>query len=53
MADPTRSARRPNNQKRKKRVYHRRKVCRFCADTSIEINAVKIKIEIDLFIVTP
>lgn len=24
--------------KRKKRIYHRRKVCRFCADTSIEIN---------------
>ena len=24
--------------KRKKRVYHRRKVCRFCADTSLAIN---------------
>ena len=24
--------------KRKKRVYHRRKVCRFCADTSLVIN---------------
>jgi small subunit ribosomal protein S18 len=25
-------------KKRKRRVYHRRKVCRFCADTSLEIN---------------
>jgi small subunit ribosomal protein S18 len=24
--------------RRKKRVYHRRKVCRFCADTSLAIN---------------
>jgi small subunit ribosomal protein S18 len=24
--------------KRKKRIYHRRKVCRFCADTSMLIN---------------
>ena len=24
--------------KRKKRIYHRRKVCRFCADTSMVIN---------------
>ena len=24
--------------KRKKRIYHRRKVCRFCADTSMAIN---------------
>ena len=24
--------------KRKKRIYHRRKVCRFCADTSLAIN---------------
>ena len=23
---------------RKKRVFHRRKVCRFCADSSLEIN---------------
>ena len=23
---------------RKKRIFHRRKVCRFCADTSLEIN---------------
>jgi len=22
----------------KKRIYHRRKVCRFCADTSLEID---------------
>jgi small subunit ribosomal protein S18 len=25
-------------KKRKKRVYHRRKVCRFCADSSLVIN---------------
>ncbi len=24
--------------KRKRRIYHRRKVCRFCADTSLVIN---------------
>ena len=24
--------------KRKKRIFHRRKVCRFCADTSLVIN---------------
>jgi small subunit ribosomal protein S18 len=31
----------PNSDRvvrRKKRVYHRRKVCRFCADTSLVIN---------------
>jgi small subunit ribosomal protein S18 len=27
----------------KKRIYHRRKVCRFCADTSIEIDYKNIK----------
>ncbi len=31
-----------NSQKRKprtkRRIYHRRKVCRFCADSSLEIN---------------
>lgn len=35
MANP--SPRRPA-AKRKRRVYHRRKVCRFCADSKIEIN---------------
>ncbi len=29
---------RQNRTGRKKRVYHRRKVCRFCADTSLIIN---------------
>ena len=38
MAAPTRNARRDRSQRRKRRVYHRRKVCRFCADTSLEIN---------------
>ena len=27
-----------NNDKRKKRVFHRRKICRFCADTSLAID---------------
>ncbi len=31
-------AQRPQRKRRKKRVFHRRKVCRFCADTSLEIN---------------
>jgi small subunit ribosomal protein S18 len=38
MAAPSRSSRSNDNPRRKKRVYHRRKVCRFCADTSLEIN---------------
>ena len=32
-------AQRPNgNVKRKRRIYHRRKVCRFCADSSLSID---------------
>lgn len=27
-----------NGKKRKRRVFHRRKVCRFCADSKIEID---------------
>ena len=38
MVAPSRNSRRDKNPRRKKRVYHRRKVCRFCADTSLEIN---------------
>ena len=38
MVAPSRNTRRNNNPRKKKRVYHRRKVCRFCADTSLEIN---------------
>ena len=38
MAAPSRGTRRDKNTRRKRRVYHRRKVCRFCADTSLEIN---------------
>jgi small subunit ribosomal protein S18 len=38
MAAPSRSQRRDQKPSRKKRVFHRRKVCRFCADTSILIN---------------
>ena len=38
MVAPSRNTRRDNKQRRKRRVYHRRKVCRFCADTSLEIN---------------
>jgi small subunit ribosomal protein S18 len=38
MPAPSRSQRRDKKPGRKKRVYHRRKVCRFCADTSLLIN---------------
>jgi len=38
MVAPSRNDRRDNTQRRKRKVYHRRKVCRFCADTSLEIN---------------
>jgi len=38
MAAPSRSNRRDQKPRRKKRVFHRRKVCRFCADTSLLIN---------------
>lgn len=37
MAATVPSSRRSNTY-RKKRVYHRRKVCRFCADSSLDIN---------------
>jgi len=33
MAAPSRP-----RKKRRRRIYHRRKVCRFCADTSLVIN---------------
>lgn len=35
VAYTSRTGRRP---KRKKRIYHRRKVCRFCADKNLVIN---------------
>lgn len=35
VANPSYAGRRP---KRKKRIYQRRKVCRFCADTSLVID---------------
>jgi len=38
MAAPSRSNRKDQKPRRKRRVFHRRKVCRFCADTSIEIS---------------
>ena len=38
MVAPSRGRGRDNRQRRKRRVYHRRKVCRFCADTSLEIS---------------
>ena len=40
MAAPSRGprgARKDQNPRRKKRIYHRRKVCRFCADSSLVI----------------
>ena len=38
MVAPSHARKRSGNPKRRKRIYHRRKVCRFCADTSIVIN---------------
>jgi small subunit ribosomal protein S18 len=41
MAAPSRGPRgqrKNSNPRRKKRIFHRRKVCRFCADSSLEIN---------------
>ena len=38
MRTTTSTQRRRTGGARKKRVDHRRKVCRFCADTSLEIN---------------
>ena len=34
----TNGPQRATREVRKRRVYHRRKVCRFCADASMEIN---------------
>jgi small subunit ribosomal protein S18 len=38
MAAPSRPNRGHQKPKGKRRIYHRRKVCRFCADTSLVIN---------------
>ena len=38
MAAPSRSNKKDQKTRRKRRVFHRRKVCRFCADASLEIN---------------
>jgi small subunit ribosomal protein S18 len=38
MAAPSRSHKRDPKTRRKRRVFHRRKVCRFCADASLEIS---------------
>ena len=38
MAAPSRSQKRDPKTRRKRRVFHRRKVCRFCADASLEIS---------------
>jgi small subunit ribosomal protein S18 len=38
MAAPTRGRGRRPGAYRKKRIYHRRKVCRFCADSNLDIN---------------
>jgi small subunit ribosomal protein S18 len=37
MAAP-RHSKRKTFSKKKRRIYHRRKVCRFCADANLEIN---------------
>ena len=33
----------PTPKRRKKRTFHRRKVCRFCADSTLEINYKETK----------
>lgn len=38
MAAPSRSNKKDQKTRRKRRVFHRRKVCRFCADTSLQIS---------------
>ncbi len=38
MATPTTTRRPSNDTGRKRKIYHRRKVCRFCADSSLKIN---------------
>jgi small subunit ribosomal protein S18 len=38
MAAPSRPNKKDQKTRRKRRVFHRRKVCRFCADTSLEIS---------------
>ena len=38
MAAPSRNQGRNKKPRRKRRIYHRRKVCRFCADSSLAIN---------------
>jgi len=38
MAAPSGSNKRDPKTRRKRRVFHRRKVCRFCADASLEIS---------------
>ncbi|MBW1840738.1 MAG: 30S ribosomal protein S18 [Deltaproteobacteria bacterium] len=43
MRKTTSNQRQRTGGAKKKRVYHRRKVCRFCADTSLEINYKDIK----------
>ena len=38
MAAAYHSGNRDNKAVRKRRIYHRRKVCRFCADSNLQIN---------------
>lgn len=38
-----RTASRSNTKRRKRKVFHRRKVCRFCADASLSINYKDIR----------
>jgi small subunit ribosomal protein S18 len=43
MAAPTNNRPKKRTVGRKKRVFHRRKVCRFCADTTLGINYKETK----------
>ncbi len=41
---PYQNRRTPNNKSRFRRTYHRRKICRFCADSSLVIDYKEIKV---------
>ena len=43
MAAPSRSNKKDQKTRRKRRVFHRRKVCRFCADASLDISYKDLK----------
>ena len=44
MSPRAKTQSRSNYKKKRKKVYHRRKVCRFCADKELEINYKDIRV---------